>query len=610
MIKYLLPRELVSAPEAGSGDSPYADGLYKAFELARPFLKRAALRSIPISLFGLLPSIFILQVYDRVILRNGTATLFALVAGVIGCLCLELWLRAMRSRDLRNAGATIDHEVAAALIGSMLRRPLRALEARPTTAWIMQFREIGALRGSISGGLIGAVFDVPMALFALVVVGIVALPVLPVVIAFVGVMAFLAWYWADEVRAGKVEETHRARNLDSVLSEICRARETIKTLGYHAPVVQMWRGKYNEWLAESFRKNGELEVARESMTVLLTVFSVLIVSTGAMAITHQMMTVGSLMAVNLLAMKTLSPVAGLVSNWRTLARASESATRLSRVLAEPVERERSGVDLPKPKGKITLKDVGFRFSEDSRPVFHHLDMALGPGGLHVIVGKNGAGKSTFLKLLAGLYAPTEGSVSIDEYDLAQFSRDELVEWVSSLSQEVYWFSGPLIESLRRAAPEQSDEEIIAACKLSGAHEFISRLPSGYQTEVGEDGMGLSTGERRKLALAQLFLKKPPVMLLDEPSNDLDYQSETALLTALGAVAQQRTVIAVTHSLRLVAIATRIYYVGGDGTVMQGPPAEMIPKLYGTPRASSMQSSILGRPTESTQPGSTPQGAVA
>lgn len=583
MIKFLLPRQLVARAPDEAGTHPYAAALSQAFERAYPLLKRAALWSVPISLFGLLPSIFVLQVYDRVISRSAISTLVALVAGIFFFLGLEFFLRARRSRDLRNAGATIDHQVSQALLGSMLNRPLRVLEERPTSTWLMLFRDVGAVRGTVTGGLMSAIFDLPMALFALIVIGIVAWPVLPVVVVFLGVMSFLAWWWADEVRAGRVEETARARDLDRIASEICRARETIKTLSQDEPVTQLWRSSYEDWLAESFRKNGELETARDATTVLLTVFSVLAVTSGAIAVTDQLMTVGSLMAVNMLAIKALSPVAGLATNWRLLARASEAAQRLEKVLAEPVDRPDGGMSLPRPKGRLSLKGVTFAFYEGGPTVFEDLDLDMGPGGLHVIVGRNGAGKTTLAKLLAGLYAPTLGTARLDEYDLAQFSRRELAQWISALSQEVYWFSGPIIDTLRRTARDHSDEQIVAACRLSGAHEFISRLPDGYQTNVGEGGTGLSVGERRKLALAQLFLHQPAVLILDEPSNDLDFASETALIAALLAVARHRTVIVVTHSLRMASAAQQIYHVRGDGHIEQGTAAAMVPRLFGVQR---------------------------
>ncbi|RYZ10592.1 MAG: ATP-binding cassette domain-containing protein, partial [Comamonadaceae bacterium] len=237
-----------------------------------------------------------------------------------------------------------------------------------------------------------------------------------------------------------------------------------------------------------------------------------------------------------------------------------------------------------PPGRIVLRDVSFAFVEGSRPVLEHVDLEIGAGGLHVIVGRNGAGKSTLVKLIAGLYAPTRGTVSIGEYDLSQFAREELARWINYLSQQAYLFGGELIDTLRRAAPGQSDDQILAACRLSGAHEFISRMPHGYRSEIGEGGNGLSVGERRKIALALSYLRRPSVLILDEPSNDLDFQSERTLLATLVAAAKVRTIVVVTHSLRIVSAASRVYHVTGEGNVEQGPAAEMVPRLFGVKQA--------------------------
>jgi ATP-binding cassette subfamily C protein LapB len=585
MIKFLLPSQLLADPPEEAGASPYAGALHKAFRDAYPLVKSAAWRSLPISLFGLLPSIFLLQVYDRVLSRSGVSTLAALVSGILFFLCIEFWLRMRRSRLLRNAGAIIDHGVSGALLHSMLNRPLRALEARPASVWHQFFRDVASVRGTVTGGLAQSIFDLPMAVFALAVIGIVALPVLPVVVLFLGIMAFLAWWWADEVRTGRVEEVQRGRGLDRMTAEICNARETLKTQANDGPTVEMWRQTYNDWLGESFSKNGQIETARDGTTVLLTVFSVIIVTVGAVSVMAQWMTVGGLVASNMLALKALQPVAGLVSSWRSLAAAKEAAKRLEKVLGEPVEKPPSGMTLPQPLGRVTLKDVSFSFSAEAhKPVLENVDLDIGPGGLHVIVGRNGAGKSTLVKLLSGLYTPTRGVISIGEYDLSQFGREELSRWISYLSQEVYWFGGPLIDTMRRTAPGQSDEQVVAACKLSGAHDFISRLPDGYRTVVGEGGVGFSVGERRKLALAMSFLRKPSVLVLDEPSNDLDFQSERTLLATLLAVAKVRTVVVVTHSLRIVSAATTVYHVTGQGNVEQGTAAVMVPKLFGVKKA--------------------------
>ncbi len=585
MIEFLLPHKLVPAAKAagaagiaGSAGA-FAGAIGHSFERARPYLRQAAWLSLPISLLGLLPSIFLLQVYNRVIARGGNATLIAMVAGVLCFLCLELWLRRRRARALREAGATIDRDMAQALMHGMLRHPMLSLEQRPASQWLQLFRDVGALRSGVSGGVASSMLDLPMALIALVVVGIIAWPVLPVILVAMLILAVLAWWWADEVRSGKVEEIEQARQLDRSTAEICNARSTLKVLGYDGAALQAWQSGYDRWLAESFHKNGEMENAKELSHVLLTLFSVAVITMGAVAINAQWMSIGSLMAVNLLSSKALGPIAQLASNWRALARANESAERLQAVLQEPLENAAQSIALPRPRGQFKLEQVSFRYPS-GHVALENVSLSMGPGGIHAIVGRNGAGKSTLAKLLAGLYQPTAGSLSIDEYDMAQFSRADLGRWVGCLAQQSYWFSGPIVDSLRMVSPDADDATLIRACQLSGAHNFISRLPQGYQTVLGEGGAGLSAGELRKLGLAQLFLRNPSVLILDEPSNDLDFDSETALLQSLRQIAARHTVIVVTHSLRVAAQAQHIYHVQGDGSVVHGSPERMLPSLFG------------------------------
>ena len=226
MIRYLLPRQLAKATAMPSGTETvgaFASAIAESFDRAAHQLRRAGWLSLPISLLGLLPSIFLLQVYNRVIARGGTATLTAMVAGVLFFLGVEWWLRRRRARALREAGAMIDRDVSQALMHSMLRHPLAALEQRSSSQWLQLFRDVSAMRSGMSGGLATSLLDLPMALLALVVIGIIAWPVLPVILVAMLIMGVLAWWWADEVRSGRVEEIAQARMLDRGTAEICNA---------------------------------------------------------------------------------------------------------------------------------------------------------------------------------------------------------------------------------------------------------------------------------------------------------------------------------------------------------------------------------------------------
>jgi len=194
------------------------------------------------------------------------------------------------------------------------------------------------------------------------------------------------------------------------------------------------------------------------------------------------------------------------------------------------------------------------------------------------------GKSTLLKLITGLYRPDEGRVLIDEYDLQQFSRHETATWIATLSQTVYFLDGSIAEQLRRAAPDLADDMIVKACKLTGVHSFISRLPQGYATVMREGGRTLSAGVRRKIALAQVLLRNPAVLVLDEPTNDLDHMSELQLIASLRLIAKLRTVIVVTHSAELVAGSDVALAVSGDGDVRVMTPVQALSLYFSPPKA--------------------------
>lgn len=595
MIEMLLPERM--RPVRLTSPEHLGKPLLEHFAQARRRMGRAAWLSSPIGLLALLPSIFTLEVFDRVIFRQGFSTLVALLAGVAVALIVEWTLRRRRSANLREAGALIDWGLSSTLLDKMLGQPLRTLEDRPAASWVALFRDVGAVRTLLTGPVVQSLFDLPLAVFAIVIVGLVALPVLPVVLGMVCVFAAMAWWFADEVKQGKVAELQQARSLDMFTAEMCRARESVKALAQHESVAAQWKTGYEQWLAESFSRGSEMEETKELTHSLLIASSIVITATGAVAVANQWMSIGGLIAANMLAIKAISPIATLSGAWRQLAQSIEAARRLDKVFAQPSETGSAGVSLPRPKGAMTLDEVSFRYDEQSEPVFKKVSLSLAPAQFYSVVGKNGVGKSTLLKLVTGLYRPDEGRVLIDEYDLQQFSRHETASWIATLSQNVYFLDGTIADQLRRAAPETTDEQIVKACKLTGVHSFISRLPQGYATVMREGGRTLSAGVRRKIALAQVLLRNPAVLVLDEPTNDLDHMSELQLIASLRLIAKMRTVIVVTHSAELVASSDVALAVSGDGDVQVMTPVQALGAYFSPPKAEKKTAHAAQSPLE-------------
>jgi len=578
MIEYLLPVRLRSGKAAL--DESLGKELLTAFSRARHQLRKAGLISAPISLLALLPSVFALIVFDRVIYRQGISTLIALLAGIATAIVIEWFFRRLRAEKLREAGALIDWTLSSTLLERMLGQPLKALEERAAASWMALFRDVGTVRNLLTGSVVQAIFDLPIAIFSLVIVAIVATPVLPVVLIALCIFSILAWWWADELKSGKVAEIQQARTLDVLTSEICRARESVKSLDQKSAVIAQWKQQYEQWLGESFQKGVQLEDARELSHGLLITTTICITAFGALAVVNQWMTVGGLIAANMLALKAISPVATLAGSWRQLALSREASRRLRAIFELQVERDDGEVAIPRPAGQIQLEKVTYSYNKDSDPLLVDVCLLLEPKRFYAICGKNGVGKSTLLKIISGLYQPDSGTALMDGYDLKQFSRSQLSGWIGNLAQQVYMLDGSIAEQMRRVCPTATDEQIVRACQLSGAHHFISKLPDGYSTQLTEGARSLSAGERRKISLAQVLLRNPCILVLDEPSNDLDHESEMQLIAALKSIAQFRSVIVVTHSARMVANSDAVVSVSGNGKTQLLSAEEGLFKHFG------------------------------
>ena len=558
-----------------------------------PYLKRAALLSVFVNLVALFPAIFSLQVYDRVIYRSGLNTLTALLIGMVIVLAADLILRSFRARVLRVAAVRIDADIANRLMNKLLAVPLRDLEARPTAAWYSLFKDVDTVRVVWSGAVAMTVLDLPFAILALALIAMVAMPILPVILVGIGLLGALSWYSSGEFRNRRVEEFARARRRDEILAEVCRGREAIKSLVQDASAKTAWVDSYNQWVSESFSKNGELEDQRELSVSIMLMINIAITALGAFAIINQSMTVGGLIAANMLASKAVGPLAAMCSHWRSIAHSREAADRLDAVFASNEEKAPTGLQLPVPSGALRLDNVSYQHVGAQGMVLKGVSAQIGPRGIYAVAGDNGAGKSTLLKVLRGLYLPANGRVLIDEYDLSQFSRVELAKWIGFLPQSSQLFEGTIVDNLRRSNPDASDEQILMASKRSGAHDFIAKMPDGYMTQVGEGGNRLSGGQRRKIAITQAFLSDAPVLLLDEPTNDLDFAAETHLMAIFKTLAATKTIIMVTHSVRLMAICDRVIYLDRDSKLHIGATPDMLRLLYGI--------NVPAQPTQAVKP---------
>lgn len=571
--------ELARRTAAGPAPASWGkDWLHALMLSVRPAYKQALVVSLFVNILALTASVFSLQVYDKVVFHGGLYTLTALVIGMVFVIFFEHALRAARAELLQNIGVRLEIAIGRQLFGRILKLPALALEGRPASFWQSLFRDVELVRSTCSGSNALLLIDLPFTLLALVLIGIIALPLLPVVLVSAVLFGALAWRSGNVVRDSSGVEREKGLGRDALLAEIAAMRTTVKAQGFDGAINTRWESRYAEWLEESVKRSRQGDHYRDMAHALSVASTVAVTSVGALAILNQSMTMGGLIASNMLVGRVIGPLTQLVTQWRLFGQFFQAKQRLDAVFAMHTEREATDVQLPRPQGKLQLDNVRFRFPGAAQDLIQPITGQIGPHGLHAIVGANGSGKSTLLKLLRGLYAPTEGRVLLDGADIAQFARRDLVRWIGYLPQYVQLLSGTIRDNLALGAESASDEQIVLAAQRALAHDFIVARAQGYGTDVGEQGTALSGGERKRIAIAQSLIHDPPVLLLDEPTSDLDHLTELAFCQTLRFLAKDHTVIVVTHSPALLEVCNGIIVLNKGQMVAAGPASELLPKL--------------------------------
>ncbi|MCR4377091.1 MAG: ATP-binding cassette domain-containing protein [Rhodospirillales bacterium] len=545
-----------------------------------PVFREVVAMSFFVNLLALAVPVFTMQVYNRVVNNAGISTLQGLVVGMFLVLIFDYVLRQSRARILQTVALRVDVELGRRLFRKLMRLPLQNLESQPSAHWSSLFRDVDVIRNTLSGSTALLVADLPFAFLFLVLIFIIAAPVAWVLLVMLPVFMFIAWRSANIMGDASGQERQSTQTRDSLIAEMIAGRTTIKALALDRSMEPVWEEKHAQNIENAIVRGSKTDGFSNLGASLSLITSLLLTTVGALAIIDQNLTIGALIATNMLSGRIMGPLNQLVGTWRVYSGFVQSAERLGVVFAASAEREESEVQLEKPKGKLTVENVVFAYAEGQAPVVSGISLEIEPGGVHALVGRNGSGKTTLLKILQGLYQPQKGRVLMDGADIAQFTRSELADWLGYVPQESVLFAGTVRDNITSRQPHASDEEIIKAATEAGVHHFIIDLPDGYATEIGEAGSRLSGGQRQRIAIARALVGDPPVVLLDEPSSSLDRHAEHELKDTLTKIAKTRTVIMVSHSPTLLSACDFLYALDRGKLALAGPAREILPRLFG------------------------------
>ncbi len=543
-----------------------------------PRLGELLLVSFFINLLAVGVPVFVLQVYDRVVFQGGVTTLQGLVIGIVLVLGFDFFLRLTRARFFQTVAANNDAVLAGQLFEKLYRLPLRVLESKELWYWQSLFQDAVLIRNVLSGATAALVIDLPFALLFLLIVLYIAPPLGWVIGGALLLFLFLAIAAERMIHGRAATERRVVQRRDTLLADLMAKRDTVKLLAASTAWKKKWAEEHSRVIDASLgrgRITDNYRILSQSMTLL---FTVVITTVGALAILEQNLTIGALIAANMLGSRMIAPMVQMVEHWRVIAQFRQAVNRLEKF--QQMEEDHSGpcIDIPVDKGRYTLRDVHFAYGEEDDAVINGLEGNIGPGGLHVLMGRNGSGKSTLLKLLSGFYLPLQGKMLLDDADLRQFTPEQLHQAIGFLPQRPELFRGTIHSNIVVAADGVSDDAVIESAQAAQLHQFVVELPDGYQTQVGEDNRGVSGGVVQRIALARAMLNKPLVLLLDEPTSNLDRESESALVNVLKRYAESHTVIVATHSPAFLNAADSILVLETGKVALAGAAGAVLERM--------------------------------
>jgi ATP-binding cassette subfamily C protein LapB len=570
----------------------------------KPIFSEVMAFSLFVNILALAAPIFTLQVYDRVVGSGGLTTLQGLVIGMGVVVFFDLVLRQSRARIMQTVALKIDVIVGRKLFEKIVSLPLRTLETKPSAFWQILFRDVETVRNTLSGASAILVVDLPFTILFLTVMFIIATPLATVLMIAMPLFMFVAWRSGTVQQSATQKERKSASSRDTLIAEVIAARNTVKALSLDRAMKPLWEEKSAEAIEDAIVR-GARNDGFVNMTASLSMITTIAVTTvGALYIVDHQLTMGALVASNMLMGRLLSPLNQLVGTWKTFAGFRQSVTRLGDVFTQASDNLKSAIQIERPKGKLSAEKVVFSYAQGAAPVLNEISLEFSPG-LTAIIGPNGSGKTTFMKVMLGLYPCSSGRVLLDGADIAQFGRAELAGWLGYVPQECVLFSGSIRDNIAHGATDPSDDQIIKAATQSGVHAFIVDMPGGYATAVGEGGGILSGGQRQRLVIARALVCDPPVLLLDEPSSNLDRKAEEDLAKTLVALARTRTVLMVTHSPVLLSVCHRVVALDHGRVIADGPPAGILARLFGRPAAAQPAPAAYGSqrlaPVQSSEP---------
>jgi subfamily B ATP-binding cassette protein HlyB/CyaB len=543
----------------------------------RGILHEVLMASFVIQLFALATPLIFQVVIDKVLVHRGLSTLEVLVAGLALIAIFDATLSGLRTYLFSHTSNRIDVELGTRIFRHLLRLPLAYFEARRVGDSVARVRELETIRQFLTSSSITLVLDLLFSAVFLAVMFVYSPLLAGVVTATLPLYALLSIAVTPAFRNRLDVKFRRGAENQAFLVESITGIETIKAMAVEPMMQRRWEEQIAGYVGASFHVSQLGNWATQAANLLGKATTVVTLFLGARLVIANELTVGELVAFNMLAAQVSGPVLRLVQVWQDFHQVRISIDRLGDILNTPVEPHVAGIQSSQAPliGDIEFERVTFRYSPATQPVLREVSLNIPAGQVVGIVGPSGSGKSTIAKLMQRLYLPESGRILIDGTDSAVIDPAWLRRQTGVVLQENVLFNRSVRENIALADSAMPLERVMAAARLAGAHDFICRMPRGYDTPIGERGVSLSGGQRQRIAIARALVTDPRILIFDEATSALDYESESVIQANMRDIVKGRTVIIIAHRLSTVRGADRILTLDGGVIVEDGPHEQLV-----------------------------------
>lgn len=543
----------------------------------RKLFTEVIVASFFLQLFALVTPLFFQVVMDKVLVHKGFSTLDVLAFGFVVVVTFEAIIGGLRNYLFSHTTNRVDVELGARLFHHLSRLPLSYFENRQVGQTVARVRELDTIRNFITGTALTLLIDLSFTFVFFAVLWYYSPTLTWIVLGSLPFYVSLSVFIAPALRHRLDQKFRHGAVNQAFLTEAVTGIQTLKTQAVEPQMQRRWEDQLANYVTSSFRAQNLNNIANQIAGFISKITTLLIIWWGAHLVIAGALTVGQLVAFNMIAGRVTAPILKLVQLWQDFQQAGISLKRLGDILNTPGEPgfnpNRSVPD--KLDGAVIFERIRFRYRPEGALALDDLSLEIASGEVVGLVGRSGSGKSTLAKLIQRLYVPEAGRVMVDGSDLAMVDTGWLRRNIGVVQQESFLFNRSVRDNIALANPGLPLERVVQCAKIAGAHDFILELPEGYDSVIGEQGSNLSGGQRQRIAIARALLTDPRILILDEATSALDYESERIVQENMGAISQGRTVIIIAHRLSTVRHCDKIVVLDKGRVIESGTHEQLI-----------------------------------